>query len=80
MAFHFLDSENSSGNNAVKYLERIGLDGELKKVFIVKSSTHEITFYGIRIELTHSKSINQSELLKQIEKLRFVEGSLSQIR
>lgn len=73
-------SENSSGNNAVKYLERIGLKGELVKVFVEKSSTEEITFYGIHVELTRPKSINQSELLKQIQDLRFIEGSLSQLR
>jgi hypothetical protein len=73
-------SENSSGNNAVKYLERIGLKGELVKVFVEKSSTEEITFYGIRVELTRPKSINQIELLKQIQNLRFIEGSLSQLR
>lgn len=73
-------SENSSGNNAVKYLERIGLKGEFVKVFVENSSTEEITFYGIRVELTRPKSINQSELLKQIQDLRFIEGSLSQLR
>lgn len=73
-------SENSSGNNAVKYLERIGLKGELVKVFVEKSSAEEITFYGICVELTRPKSINQTELLKQIQNLRFIEGSLSELR
>lgn len=61
-------------------MERIGLNGELGKVFVQQSSTYAILFYGIRVELINSKSINQSELLKQIGTLKFIEGSLSQLR
>lgn len=73
-------SEHNSGNNSVKYLERIGLEGELGKVFVQKTSTYEVTFYGTRVDLIHSKSIDQSKLLKQIGTLKFIEGSLSQLR
>jgi hypothetical protein len=72
--------EESTGNNGDKYLERIGLEGELRKVFVSNHSTDEITFQGTRVELNDLTSINRPELLKEIEKLRLIEGNFSLLR
>lgn len=70
----------STGNNGDKYLERIGLEGELRKVFISNHSTDEITLRGTRVELKDLTSINRPELLKEIEKLKLIEGNFSHLR
>ena len=72
--------EESTGNNGDKYLERIGIEGELRKVFISNQSTNNITFQGTRIELNDLPSINRPELLKEIEKLKLIEGNFSHLR
>lgn len=72
--------EESTGNNGDKYLERIGLEGELRKVFVSNNTTDKITFQGTRVELNDLTSINRPELLKEIDKLKLIEGNFSHLR
>jgi hypothetical protein len=62
-------SERSSGNNSTKYLSRIGLTQELKSIFVESTSKDSISFRGKYIELSSLPSINQMQLIQQIEQL-----------
>jgi len=79
-AFYLSIPSSESGNNFVKYLQRIRLEGELRRVFVEKSSTAKILFRGIRIISSYLPSINTLEPVKQIDKLDFIEGSFRQLR
>lgn len=62
-------SEHSTGNNSIKFLERIGLVKELKSIFIEKTSTYTVKFRGKNIELKSLASVDQAKLIQQIETL-----------
>lgn len=80
LLLYTISLEESTGNNGDKCLERIGLEGELRKVFVSNHSTEKITFQGTRAELNDLTSINRPELLKEIEKLKLIEGNFSHLR
>ena len=61
-------------------MERIGLEGELRKVFVSHNSTDKIIFQGTKVELNDLTSINRPELLKEIDELKLIEGNFSHLR
>lgn len=61
--------DSTSGNNSIKFLQRIGLVEELKLVFVEKTTTHTVTFRGGRVELNSLASLDQTKLIQQIETL-----------
>lgn len=61
--------DSTSGNNSIKFLQRIGLVEELKLVFVEKTTTHTVTFRGGRVELNSLASLDQIKLIQQIETL-----------
>lgn len=61
--------DSTSGNNSIKFLQRLGLVEELKSAFIEKTTTYTVTFRGRRVELNTLASIDQNKLIQQIEML-----------
>lgn len=61
--------DSTSGNNSIKFLQRIGLIEELKAIFVEKTTTYTVTFRGKRVELNSLASIDQTKLIQQIERL-----------
>ena len=56
----------SPSENMPKYLTRIGIEGELRKVFFGKSRKNTILFKGKKITLQKKKIKNFNLILKQI--------------
>lgn len=61
--------DSASGNNSIKFLQRIGLVEELQSVFVEKRTTYTVTFRGRRVELNSLASVDQTKLIQQIETL-----------